>query len=98
MPDDVSNKARLEALESWVFKQNDNILELGDKLSQIESNETATEQSEHQRKNKDLRNNIQCETFGETFKRNCELEIHSKSNWIIILELYTLNTRRSLYA
>ena len=42
----ISNKARVEALESWVLKQNVEILELKKKCIEIESDEMITKEPE----------------------------------------------------
>ena len=44
--DNISNKARVEALESWVLKQNDEILGLKKKCIELESDEMITKEPE----------------------------------------------------
>ena len=77
--DNISNKARMEALESQVLKQNDKILELNDKLLEIENGRTAKE-PELQGMVTDLSYKIKCETCGKTFQKNCELEMHMEEH------------------
>ena len=44
--DNISNKARVEALESWVLEQNDEILEVKKRFIEIESDEMITKEPE----------------------------------------------------